>query len=121
MSVPSVLVPYRGLETVIAVAKRLQELCAAEIQDVDTIGDETVIRLKIPARSFETLRSRRHGLWSSFVSENVDSRRAMTASTQRTIEDRRAWIEGSRAMALLNRQQLLSFSLDRTRSLLLAS
>jgi hypothetical protein len=112
MSTAAVFVPHRALETAIALAKRLQDVCQAEIHDIEAVGDETVVRLSIPSRAFEALHGRRRGLWNSFVTERVETRRALAASTQRRIVERRAWVQGSREIARVNRQEMLAFSLS---------
>ena len=105
-------VPHRGLETAIAMARRLQEECNAQIQDVEAIGNETVIRLTIPTAAFGRLDRRRTDLWSSFVRENVETRRALAALTRERIDERRVWLEGSRSMASATRGSLVSLRLD---------
>jgi hypothetical protein len=111
VSPASVFVPHRGLETAIAVAKRLQDECSALIQDVETIGDETVIRLTIPSKGVGSFKRRRIELWSSFVRENAEARRALAKTTQEQIQERRVWLERSREMASSVRASLVSLKL----------
>jgi hypothetical protein len=111
MSPSPVFVPYRGLETAIALAKRLQDEWSALIHDVETHGEETVIRLTIPSREFGPFKRRRIELWSSFVRENAEARRALAQATLQQIQERRVWLEGSREMASAVRASLASFRL----------
>ena len=43
-----IIVSHKGLETAIALAKRLNERYAAEIQEIDIRDDSATIRLTIP-------------------------------------------------------------------------
>lgn len=109
MNTYRVFAPHRALDTAIAVARRLQEECSAQIQDVEAIGDETVIRLTFPSDGFEPFKRRRIELWSSFVAERIEARRALAETTVDRLQERRAWLEGSREMALAVRGSLVSF------------
>ena len=69
----------RGLETAIALAKRLQDEYRAEIESIETDSDETVIRLRIPAADSDRLQPRRLELWEAFVEQDLETRRGSEA------------------------------------------
>ena len=73
MSSRLVLGRDHGLETAIALVKRFQLECEAELEDVETTEDGTSFRLSISPRAFPSLERRRDELWVSFVEDRVEA------------------------------------------------